>query len=138
MLKRITDFLEIHNSSFHLLSLVAISFFFINVGFDHFINPNFYLRIMPDYLPLHAEAVYLSGFFEILGGICVLHPRLRWMAGQGLILLLIAVFPANIHMAINPQQFSEIPLALLYFRLVLQFILILWVFKTTKPLHAIN
>ena len=53
---------------------------------------------MPDYLPFHAEAVYLSGFFEILGGIVVLIPKLRALARWGLISLLIAVFPANIYL----------------------------------------
>ena len=98
MLKRLTEALHIPASWYRLLLLLALSLFFINVGVDHFINPDFYLNIMPDYLPFHAEAVYLSGFFEILGGIVVLIPKLRALARWGLISLLIAVFPANIYL----------------------------------------
>ena len=132
MLKRLTEALHIPASWYRLLLLLALSLFFINVGVDHFINPDFYLNIMPDYLPFHAEAVYLSGFFEILGGIVVLIPKLRALARWGLISLLIAVFPANIYMAMNPNLFPEFSLELLYFRLPLQFVFIFWVSKATE------
>ena len=132
MLKRLSEALHIKASWYRLLLLLALSLFFINVGVDHFINPDFYLNIMPDYLPFHAEAVYLSGFFEILGGIVVLIPKLRALARWGLISLLIAVFPANIYMAMNPNLFPEFSLALLYFRLPLQFVVIFWVLKATE------
>ena len=132
MLKRLSEALHIKASWYRLLLLLALSLFFINVGVDHFINPDFYLNIMPDYLPFHAEAVYLSGFFEILGGIVVLIPKLRALARWGLISLLIAVFPANIYMAMNPNLFPEFSLALLYFRLPLQFLVIFWVLKATE------
>ena len=132
MLKRLSEALHIKASWYRLLLLLALSLFFINVGVDHFINPDFYLNIMPDYLPFHAEAVYLSGFFEILGGIVVLIPKLRDLARWGLISLLIAVFPANIYMAMNPNLFPEFSLALLYFRLPLQFLFIFWVLKATE------
>tara|TARA_Y100000385_G_C12568568_1_gene415315 strand:+ start:39 stop:449 length:411 start_codon:yes stop_codon:yes gene_type:complete len=132
MLKRLSEALHIKASWYRLLLLLALSLFFINVGVDHFINPDFYLNIMPDYLPFHAEAVYLSGFFEILGGIVVLIPKLRALARWGLISLLIAVFPANIYMAMNPNLFPEFSLALLYFRLPLQFLFIFWVLKATE------
>lgn len=132
MLKRLSETLHIPASWYRLLLLLALSLFFINVGVDHFINPNFYLNIMPDYLPFHAEAVYLSGFFEILGGIVVLIPKLRALARWGLISLLIAVFPANIYMAMNPNLYPEFSLALLYFRLPLQFVFIFWVLKATE------
>ena len=132
MLKRLSVALHIPASWYRLLLLLALSLFFINVGVDHFINPDFYLNIMPDYLPFHAEAVYLSGFFEILGGIVVLIPKLRALARWGLISLLIAVFPANIYMAMNPNLFPEFSLALLYFRLPLQFLFIFWVLKATE------
>ena len=132
MLKRLSEALHIKASWYRLLLLLALSLFFINVGVDHFLNPDFYLNIMPDYLPFHAEAVYLSGFFEILGGIVVLVPKLRALARWGLISLLIAVFPANIYMAMNPNLFPEFSLALLYFRLPLQFLFIFWVLKATE------
>jgi len=113
--------------------LLGLAIFFINVGVDHFINPDFYLSIMPPALPLHLEAVYISGFFEVLGGVGVLVPRLRKIAGWGLVALLVAVYPANIYMALTPQAFPDTPLGALYFRLVLQFVFFYWAFSVTRP-----
>jgi len=113
--------------------LLGLAIFFINVGVDHFINPDFYLSIMPPALPLHLEAVYISGFFEVLGGVGVLVPRLRKIAGWGLFALLVAVYPANIYMALTPQAFPDTPLGALYFRLVLQFVFFYWAFSVTRP-----
>ena len=115
------------------LSLFGLSLFFIYFGIDHFINPEFYLSIMPPAFPLHAEAVYISGFFEILGGISVLIAPLRKIAGWGLVALLICVYPANIYMAITPEAFPEISIGLLYFRLPLQFLFIYWAYSVTRP-----
>ena len=120
------------------LVLFGLSAFFIFFGVDHFINPDFYLSIMPPAFPLHAEAVYISGFFEILGGICVLIPSLRQLAGWGLVALLISVYPANIYMAINPEAFPEISIGLLYFRLPLQFLIIYWAYSITRPVYIIK
>ena len=88
---------------------------------------------MPPAFPLHAEAVYISGFFEILGGISVLIAPLRKIAGWGLVALLICVYPANIYMAITPEAFPEISIGLLYFRLPLQFLFIYWAYSATRP-----
>ena len=114
-------------------SLFGLSLFFIYFGIDHFINPEFYLSIMPPAFPLHVEAVYISGFFEILGGISVLIAPLRKIAGWGLVALLICVYPANIYMAITPEAFPEISIELLYFRLPLQFLFIYWAYSVTRP-----
>jgi len=133
--KQIVGKLELPSSWVKTLFLILLSAFFVNVGVDHFVNPEFYLAIMPGYLPLHSEAVYISGFFEILGGISVLIPRLRAAAGWGLVALLIAVFPANIHMAINTDLFPDISPTLLYVRLVFQFIFIYWAYAVTRPLR---
>lgn len=78
-----------------------MSLAYIYVGMRHFIDPDFFLAIMPDYLPFHQEAVYISGFFEILLGGMLLFQKSRKVAGWGLIVLLIAVFPANIYLAQN-------------------------------------
>ena len=115
------------------LVLFGLSVFFIYFGIDHFINPDFYLSIMPPSFPLHEEAVYISGFFEIVGGIGVLIPRFRKIAGWGLVALLIAVYPANIYMAITPEAFPDIPVEILYFRLVLQFLFFYWAYSVTRP-----
>ena len=104
----ILNILKLPTEWWRVLSLFGLSVFFVYFGIDHFINPDFYLSIMPPAFPLHAEAVYISGFFEILGGICVLIPSLRKLAGWGLIALLVSVYPANIYMAINPEAFPEI------------------------------
>ncbi|MGB4055321.1 MAG: DoxX family protein, partial [Porticoccaceae bacterium] len=66
-------------------------------------------------------------------GIGVLIPRLRSLAGLGLVALLIAVYPANIHMALNPQLFPDIPVVALYVRLALQFVSIYWAYTVTRP-----
>lgn len=97
---------------------------FIGAGVLHFVSPRFYLAIMPPYLPFHRELVYISGFFEILGGIGVLIPRYRKWAGIGLIALMLAVYPANIYMAMNPEKFYKLPKWGLYARLPLQFVII--------------
>ena len=120
------------------LVLFGLVVFFINVGVDHFINPDFYLSIMPPAFPMHAEAVYVSGFFEILGGICVLIPRLRIIAGWGLVALLVAVYPANIYMALTPEAFPDIPVATLYFRLPLQFLFFYWAYSVTREAYNPN
>ena len=117
------------------LSLLGISVFFIYFGIDHFINPEFYLSIMPPIFPLHLEAVYLSGLFEILGGVGVLIARTRSIAGWGLLALLIAVYPANIYMALTPEAFPDISLFALYFRLALQFLFFYWAYSITRPIY---
>ena len=96
--------------------------------------PKFYLKIMPPYLPYHLELTYISGFFEILGGIGVLIQRVRTLAGYGLILLLVLVFPANIYMLFNNVEREGWTLFsfLLILRLPLQLIVIWWVRWCTK------
>ena len=117
------------------LVLFGLAAFFINVGVDHFVNPDFYLSIMPPAFPLHSEAVYISGFFEVLGGICVLIPRLRKITGWGLVALLVTVYPANIYMAMTPEAFPDIPVTLLYVRLAFQFIFFYWAYSVTQPAY---
>ena len=85
--------------------------------------------------PLHLEAVYLSGLFEILGGVGVLIARTRSIAGWGLLVLLIAVYPANIYMALTPEAFPDTPLFVLYFRLALQFLFFYWAYSITRPIY---
>ena len=132
---KILNILKLPTEWWRILSLFGLSVFFVYFGIDHFINPDFYLSIMPPAFPLHAEAVYISGFFEILGGICVLIPSLRKLAGCGLIALLIAVYPANIYMAITPEAFPEMSIGLLYFRLPLQFLFIYWAYSITRSIY---
>ena len=78
--------------------IIISSIFYVIVGIKHFIDPNFFLAIVPPYLPFHLELVYMSGLFEIFFGIMILIPKYRYWGSVGLILLLIAVFPANIYL----------------------------------------
>lgn len=107
--------------------------FFVLAGLNHFISPSFYLKSMPPYLPWHLFLVYLSGFFEIALGAMILVPALTNTAAWGLIALLIAVFPANIHMALNPQLYPEINPIALWLRLPLQAVFIAWAYWFTRP-----
>ena len=105
---------------------------FILAGINHFLNTNFYLKIMPPYLPWHLFLVYLSGVFEIILGALLLIPKFSRLAAWGLIALLVAVFPANIYMAMNTELFPEINPMLIWLRLPLQFLLIAWAYWFIK------
>ncbi len=105
---------------------------FILAGANHFINPPFYLKMMPPVLPAHLFLIYLSGIIEIVLGVLLLIPKFTKFAAWSLIALLIAVFPANIYMVMNPQLFNEFSMISLYVRLPIQFVLIVWAFWLTK------
>ncbi|MCB1023217.1 MAG: DoxX family membrane protein [Acidobacteria bacterium] len=105
---------------------------FVLAGSNHFINSEFYLGIMPPYLPWHLFLVYLSGAFEVLLGVLLLIKRFQKLAAWGLIALLLAVFPANIYMAMNPERFKDISPLLLFLRLPIQFLIIAWAYWYTR------
>ena len=129
----IDRFFEFPASRVKTFLLILLSLFFTYAGIDHLISPDFYVSIMPPWMPWHLELVYISGVFEIMGGVGVLIPRFRAIAGAGLVALLIAVYPANLHMAYNPHLFPTIPLAALYVRLALQFLAFYWAWTVTRP-----
>ena len=79
--------------------IIISSIFYVIVGIKHFIDPEYFLSIVPPYLPCHLELVYISGLFEVLFGLLILLPKYRYYGAIGLILLLLAVFPANIYLA---------------------------------------
>ena len=79
--------------------IIISSIFYVIVGIKHFIEPEYFLSIVPPHLPYHLELVYISGLFEILFGLLILFPKYRYYGAIGLILLLVAVFPANIYLA---------------------------------------
>jgi uncharacterized membrane protein len=130
---QINRFFKFPDSPVKTFFLILLSVFFTYAGIDHLVSPNFYVSIMPPWIPWHLELVYISGVCEIIGGIGVLVPRFRAAAGAGLVALLIAVYPANLHMAFNPHLFPQFPLAALYIRLVLQFFAFYWAWKVTRP-----
>ena len=84
---------------FKLFTILLMSIFYVRIGVHHFLDPEYFLNIMPPFLPYHLELVYISGFFEILLGLLLIFPKYRFYASWGLIILLIAVFPANIYLA---------------------------------------
>ena len=106
-------------------------------GVLHFAIPGSYVRIVPPWLPHPHALVLLSGAFQIAGGLGVAHPRIRRPAGWGLILLLLAVWPANLQMLLNART-SGAPAAaqaLLFLRLPLQLLLIGWVWRSCVRAH---
>jgi uncharacterized membrane protein len=111
-----------------LYSAYLAGAFFIYAGIMHFKSPGFFLKIMPPYLPLHKEAVFWSGVFEVLLGLMLFFDFSRSWAVIGLIILLILVFPANIYMAFDPK-FLKIPAWIRYGRLPLQIAGIYWMYK---------
>jgi uncharacterized membrane protein len=88
-------------------TIYLMSIGYIYIGIRHFVDVEFFLAIMPDYLPHHLELIYLSGFFEILLGVLLAIPKTRTYAAWGIILLLIAVFPANIYL-VQSQEAQEV------------------------------
>jgi len=103
--------------------------FFVAAGTNHFINPELYVAVIPPILPAPRALVFISGFAEIVGGMAVLLPSFRKLAGWGLVILLIAVFPANIYMAMEELKIGAqmVPPWVLWTRLPLQLVLIGWV-----------
>jgi uncharacterized membrane protein len=116
-----------------LILKYLMAIFYIGSGVNHFIHPDFYLKIMPPYLPWHLALVNLSGGIEIALGILLLIPRTTRLAAWGIILLLIAIFPANLYMAMNPALFPDVKPPVLYIRLPLQAVLIAWAYWYAKP-----
>lgn len=108
-----------------------VSAVFVGMGVLHLVRPEPFVATVPDALPAHRELVYLSGVAEIVGGAGVLADRTREPAGWWLIALLVAVFPANVNMAVHPERFSALPPWALWARLPLQAALIAWVRAAT-------
>jgi uncharacterized membrane protein len=110
------------------ISLYAIATLFIAAGTAHFTHEALFVRMVPPLLPNPRLLVQLSGIAEIAGGVGLLIPTLRRAAGVGLIILLVAVFPANVYMALEPDRFADIASRTgLYLRLPLQLLGIFWV-----------
>lgn len=111
---------------------VVMALAYFGAGVNHFVNTAFYLSIMPPYIPLHLAAVYVSGVCETALGVLLLVPGWTRTAAWGLIALLVAVFPANVHMAMHPELFPQFhPIGLLI-RLPIQGVLIAWAWWYTR------
>lgn len=110
--------------------------FYILAGVRHFTAPDWYMRIMPDYLPWHAELVFLSGVAEVLLGVMLAIPKTSRLAGWGLIALLVSIFPANIYVFQHQESLHDIlpaPWWAHLLRLPLQGVLILFSYWYTRP-----
>ncbi len=113
---------------------IATGLTFIFIGATHFLMPEKYLEMMPPFIPAPLAMVYASGFFEILGGIGLIIPWTKRLAAYGLIALLLAVFPANVYVAVSNVQLGGFMSDSIYqwLRLPLQFALIGWVWFVSK------
>lgn len=102
--------------------------FFVFAGIMHFVKPRWYERIMPPYIPAHREMVIASGVAEIAGGLATMHPSTRRAGSAFSIATLLAVFPANLHMALKAEDFDDVPggEATLWARLPVQALFIAW------------
>jgi uncharacterized membrane protein len=115
----------------------ALAAFFAFTGTMHFVIPRSFEAIVPPAVPDARAAVALSGAAEIVGGVAVLHSRTRRFSRWWLLALLLAVFPANIYMAVSPEQIkgldlNKIPRWALWARLPLQPLAMLWVWRATR------
>ena len=120
--------METATKIFRVLAISFVVAWFLIGGVTHFTNAEAFLAIMPPYLPYHLEIVWVSGAFEVLGAIGLLLARTRLAAGIGLIVLTIAVTPANVYMAMNPDLFPDMGVTALYGRLAFQvfFLWLIW------------
>jgi len=120
------------NQMFQWAGLSIVFFFFMFGGIGHFISTDFFVKIVPPYIPLPKEVVFLTGAVEIAGAMALLFSSYRARAGIVLIALTVAVTPANIHMWLNPQLFPNVPAEFLSIRLVLQILLIALIWFSTR------
>jgi uncharacterized membrane protein len=116
-------------------SASALGLFFVAAGVNHFVAPRAYRKIVPPGFGDPGLLVAVSGVAEIAGGLAALVPATRRASGWGLMALLVAVFPANIHMARHPEAVPglRVPRVLLWLRLPLQPLMVWWAWAATHP-----
>lgn len=113
-------------------SLLAQAVLYVLAGRAHFTATDWYLKLMPPYLPWHRELVLLSGGIEIVLGLALLHPATRVPAAWGIMALLVAVFPANIHHLAANGAGTGVPTWALWARLPFQAVLLAWAYWHTR------
>jgi uncharacterized membrane protein len=118
------------------VGLVLVSLFFLVGGQAHFTATQFFVSIVPPYVPFPLAMVYLTGVLELTGAIAIWLPAWRSWAGIGLFALTVCVTPANIYMWLNPQLFPDISPAFLAWRLVAQLVLLAIIWWSTRPEDA--
>jgi len=115
-----------------IFSLYSMAAFYVLAGVNHFANPDFYKKIMPPWLPWHYSLIYISGVAEIVLGLLLLPVQTRKLAAWGIIVLLVAILPANVQMMLNYQQQKNPYLWIAVVRLPLQLLLIGWAYQFAK------
>lgn len=115
-----------------LILLFLMAGLYILAGLNHFRNPKMYMKIMPNYIPWHLPIIYISGVLEVILGVMLLFPATRIWGAWGIIILLILVFPANVHMAMDFYVRKNPYLWIAILRLPLQVLLIWWAYLYTK------
>ncbi|MBE9157618.1 DoxX family membrane protein [Nodosilinea sp. LEGE 06152] len=123
-------FLENNKATLRVILAVCM----VVAGISHFVVPQPYIRIVPGFLPSPAFLVYASGVIEVLLALGLLVPSTRQLSAWGLVILFIAVYPANLNMAFNHIQISGIPDTWWFqaIRLPFQFVLIAWAYWYTR------
>jgi uncharacterized membrane protein len=121
-----------------ILMRTLLGLMFLGGGIVHMVNPAVYLPMMPDYLPYHLELVYLSGVIEIVIGAAFFIERYRRLAAWGMIALMIAVFPAHVHMFVHAERFTDVPYAAIVLRMPMQAVLIWWAWLYTRASSTVS
>ncbi len=117
---------------FRYAGLAVVFAWFFGGGIAHFTSTEFFVSIVPPWVPWPFAAVYISGVIEVILALLILWPGTRPIAGWGLIALTLAVTPANVHMWLNPEQFPDASETALTVRLVVQVFLLLLIWWSTR------
>lgn len=116
-----------------LFFLGLMSFFYIGAGLNHFIDPGFYLPMMPPYIPAHRLMILVSGVVEVACGIFLIPKRTRSLAAWTIIAMLISFFSVHIYMLqFRGSLFVDVPEVILWARIPLQFVFIYWAYVYTE------
>lgn len=119
-------------SKWNKILLYIMAALYVVAGINHFVNPIFYKKIMPPWVPWHYPLIYISGGVEILLGLLLIPAPTRKLAAWGIIVLLLAVFPANVQMMLNYWHNNNPNVWIAILRLPLQLLLIAWAYQFTK------
>ena len=105
---------------------------YIALGINHFVNPGFYLRIMPDFIPAHEFMVAASGVAEIVLGVGLLIPATQVLSAWGIVAMLVVFFVVHGDMIARQENYSGVSSTALWVRFALQFVLIAWAWWYTR------
>eukprot|EP01116_Phalansterium_solitarium_P008790 TRINITY_DN22757_c0_g1_i1.p1 TRINITY_DN22757_c0_g1~~TRINITY_DN22757_c0_g1_i1.p1 ORF type:complete len:178 (-),score=39.01 TRINITY_DN22757_c0_g1_i1:86-619(-) len=122
------------NRTVRLASNITLGLFFVGAGYQHFKIPKFYLKLMPPFLPLHLELVYLSGVVEIVFGLLMFYPRTANIGAWGVLATLLAVYPANIYHLFSTDAQRKLGSGFVFplIRVPLQFVFFAWAYLQTE------